>query len=135
MSPTLGSCTVLLALTLVCGLAAQAPPEKNADKGDVPKEKVNKENDPTQPSQELKDLLNKKKEGEAPITFRLLGKVIGKNRPPIAILKIGDEELMVSKNDIVETSKVRLKIVEISSAGVRLELDSAKPGNKIYILR
>jgi hypothetical protein len=92
--------------------------------------------DPTSPSAKMREVLGTKKSGGpgmkvAPMS--LVGRVIARNKPPLALLSIDDRIYTVGKDSVVTgPNNTIVKILDITPDSVRVEMN---PGKEVFLLR
>lgn len=96
--------------------------------------------DPTQPSPKLKDALDLQRTlpgqpAESRLSaIRLKGRIIAKDKPPVALIELEGKPspVLVTAGSTISLGSVQLRVVEVSAAEVRIEV---QPLNETLSLR
>jgi hypothetical protein len=121
---------------------ADAPPDTGVKLQDPPPREVGTPappgslKDPTTPSPRMRDALATKSTGPgapgiSPLALR--GRVLVKDKPPLALLEVDGKLYRVSKDSVVAgPNKTILRVLDVNSSEVRIQIDPLK---EIVVLR
>ena len=110
------------------------PPSKDKGKGPTPSEDLR---DPTVLGAKLKEAMDKGKVGSLQLSklpqVVLKGRVLAKDRPPLAMLEVDGKLFMVAKGSaLMSAGTMIVRVIDVTGAEIRLEVG---PLNEVITLR
>jgi hypothetical protein len=122
--------------TMTTPSAVRGQEDEKKPVADKTKETPKKElKDPTVPTPKLKAALLPYKDKDVIPPIAILAKVIGAGRDGSVLLRVGEQEILATKNSLIRLPRATLRVVSITSDQVTLEVDYETTDSRPIILK